>query len=484
MISGREALSSLQNALSSARRDEDRLVAMLNSAAEEAGRLRASQADAYRALARIRLDEISRDDVSQNLDSVERAALELLDRRKGSLARAAETRRELMARIAEAQAARADAVARLEVALEAVDDQRERTQARLESDEAWVAQRRALSHATDVARGAAEKAERSEAEKAEKTRPYEADRLFVYLWKRGYGTPAYRRSGLVRYFDGRVARLIGYDEARPNYFMLNEIPLRLGEHAARLAEAVEREAQLLADIERNALEADGIAPLETALGEAETTLATAEERLASAEAALAELDADEHAALVDGVDPILRQALDLLGQAFAREDLRELQRRAQATPTPEDDRIVARLREIEMGIARVDSQIEETRKTALDLAKKRKELERSSENFRSKGYDDPFGGFVNERVIAQVIGGILGGVLSSRDLEKVLRDGFQRRPPRAPGNFGGGIKIPGGSPWGRGKSLGGSWGGSRGGGGFRTGGSMRGGGGFKTGGKF
>jgi hypothetical protein len=482
MISGREALSSLQNALAGARRDEDRLVAMLNSASEEAGRLRASQAEAYRALARIRLDEISRDDVSQKLDSVERAALELLDKRKASLERAAETRRALMARIDEAQAIRADAVARLEIALDAVDDQRERTQARLESDEAWVAQRRALSHAKDVARGAAEKAERSEAEKAEKTRPYEADRLFVYLWKRGYGTPAYRRSGLVRYFDGRVARLIGFDEARPNYFMLNEIPLRLREHAERLAEDVESEAQLLADIERRALEDDGIVPLETALGEAESELAAAEERLAGAERALAELDADEHAALVDGVDPMLRQALDLLGEAFAREDLRELQRRAQATATPEDDRIVARLRELEMTIKRVDSQIEETRKTALDLAKKRKELERSSENFRTKGYDDPFGGFVNERVIAQVIGGILGGALSSRDLEKVLRDGFQRRPPRAPGNFGGGIKIPGGSPWGRGKSMGGSWGGK--GGGFRTGGSMRGGGGFRTGGKF
>jgi hypothetical protein len=482
MISGREALSSLQKALAGARRDEDRLVAMLNSAAEEAGRLRASQADAYRALARIRLDEISRDDVSQKLDSVERAALELLDKRKASLARAAETRQELMARIAEAQATRADAVARLETALDAVDDQRERTQARLESDEAWVAQRRALSHAKDVARGAAEKAERSEAEKAEKTRPYEADRLFVYLWKRGFGTPAYRRSGLVRYFDGRIARLIGYEEARPNYFMLNEIPLRLGEHAARLGEDVETEAQRLADIERRALEDDGIVPLETALGEAEAHVSAAEEELAGAERALAELDADEHAALVDGLDPILRQALDLLGDAFAREDLRELQRRAQATATPEDDRIVARLRELEMTIKRVDSQVEETRKTALDLAKKRTELERSTDNFRTKGYDDPFGGFVNERVIAQVIGGILGGVLSSRDLEKVLRDGFQRRPPRAPGNFGGGIKIPGGSPWGRGKSMGGSWGGKSGG--FRTGGSMRGGGGFRTGGKF
>ncbi len=479
MISGREALSSLQNALTGARRDEDRLVAMLNSATEEAARLRASQADAWRALARIRLDAIAGEEVGGRLDSAERAALALLDRRKAALEQAAQKRRALMEAVAHAQAERAEAGAAVEEALERVDDLRERSQARLEDDKTWIAQRRALTHAKEVARAAEEKAVRSEAEKAEKKKPYENDALFAYLWKRGFGTPSYRASPLVRYFDGRVARLIGFEAARPNYFMLNEIPLRLREHAERLAQEVDDEAQALAAIERKALEEDGIAPLETALAAEEERLAEAEERLAEAEAELARLDEDEHAALVDGLDPIMRQALDLLGQALAREDLGELQRRALSTPTPEDDRIVARLRELEMAIARVDSQIEETRKAALDIARKRQELERSADDFRRKGYDDPFGGFVNERVIARVIGGILGGALSSRDLAKVLRDGFQRRPPRAPGNFGGGIKLPGGSPWGRGKSMGGSWGG----GGFRTGGSMR-GGGFRTGGKF
>jgi hypothetical protein len=479
MISGRDAFSKLHEALTGARRDEDRLVAMLNSATEEAARLRAEQAEAFRALARIRLDELSGKEVQGALDAAEDAALTLLDRRRKELEVAARRRRSLLDEIAEAQSARNAALAAVEAALEKVDDLREQTQARLENDEEWVAQRRALTLAKQVAEAAAEKAARSEAEKAEKKRPYEADALFMYLWRRGFGTPAYRAFPLARFLDGRVARLIGYLEARPNYFMLNEIPLRLREHAERLGEEAEEAAAKLAAIERRALEADGILPLEAALAEAENRAAETERHIASKEEELARLEAEEHAALAAGTDPVMREALDLVAGSLAREDLHDLHRKALETPTPEDEKIVARLKDLRTKIVRVDSQIEETRKAALEIAGKREELERSSKDFRRKGYDDPFGEFVNERVIVQVIAGILQGLLSSRDLEKVLRDGFQRRPPRTRGGFGGGIKLPGGGPWGAGRKMGGSWGG----GGLRTGGSMR-GGGFKTGGKF
>jgi hypothetical protein len=479
MISGREALSKLHEALTRARRDEDRLVAMLNSATEEAARLRAEQAESFRALARIRLDQMSGKEVDGTLNAAEDAALSLLDRRRKELEESARRRRSLLDEIAAAQGARTAALAAVESALEKVDDRREETQARLENDQEWVAQRRALTHAKQVAEAAAEKAARSESEKEEKKRPYEADALFVYLWRRGFGTPAYRTFSLARFLDGRVARLIGYQEARPNYFMLNEIPLRLREHAERLGEEAEAEAEKLAAIERRALEADGILPLEAALAEAENRAAEAERHLASKDEQLARLDAEEHAALAAGTDPMLREALDLVAGSLAREDLHELHRQALDTPTLEDEKIVARLKDLRTKIVRIDSQIEETRKAALDIARKRMELERSSEDFRKKGYDDSFGEFVNERIIVQVIAGILAGLLSSRDLEKVLRDGFQRRPPRTRGGFGGGIKLPGGGPWGGGRKMGGGWGG----GGFRTGGSMR-GGGFKTGGKF
>jgi hypothetical protein len=81
---------------------------------------------------------------------------------------------------------------------------------------------------------AEEKAAQAEADREEKRRPYEADPLFMYLWRRRFGTPGYQAGPLVHSLDRKVAHLIGYEEARVNYAMLMELPQRLREHAERL----------------------------------------------------------------------------------------------------------------------------------------------------------------------------------------------------------------------------------------------------------
>jgi hypothetical protein len=81
------------------------------------------------------------------------------------------------------------------------------------------------------------KAIQAEADREEKRRPYEADPLFMYLWRRRYGTRDYKASNFVRYFDRKVAHLIGFETARINYTMLMELPDRMREHADRLKAA-------------------------------------------------------------------------------------------------------------------------------------------------------------------------------------------------------------------------------------------------------
>jgi hypothetical protein len=81
---------------------------------------------------------------------------------------------------------------------------------------------------------AEEKAAQAEADREEKRRPYEADPLFMYLWRRRFGTREYQASRLVHFLDRKVAHLIGYEDARVNYTMLMELPQRLREHAERL----------------------------------------------------------------------------------------------------------------------------------------------------------------------------------------------------------------------------------------------------------
>jgi hypothetical protein len=99
------------------------------------------------------------------------------------------------------------------------------------------------------------KAVQAEADREEKRRPYEADPLFMYLWRRRYGTRDYRASNFVRYFDRKVAHLIDFETARTNYAMLLELPERLREHAERLKAAGLAEpgldpARRIADLQR------------------------------------------------------------------------------------------------------------------------------------------------------------------------------------------------------------------------------------------
>jgi len=63
MISGRQALATIEQTIGQARGEEGRLDAALKSAADQMARLRAERMDAFRALARLKLDTMTRDGV-------------------------------------------------------------------------------------------------------------------------------------------------------------------------------------------------------------------------------------------------------------------------------------------------------------------------------------------------------------------------------------------------------------------------------------
>ncbi|MCM5552495.1 hypothetical protein [Pleomorphomonas sp. NRK KF1] len=472
MISAQQALNDIERAILGVRRDEDRLVAMLADTKAEGDRLRTEKADAFRALARLRLDAIARDEVVGELDSVERRARVVLDKRRDRLSELKASREGALLKLDALEDKREEAVKLRDEAIDAVEAKTDAVEARLATEDEWQSLTAAIKAAETTATAAEEKRRQAEEDRAVKGKPYEDDRLFFYLWQRGYGTSTYRAGPLTRYFDGKVARLAGYDAARVNYFMLTEIPLRLAEHAERLKADVASAIAARQAHERAALEADGIVPLEAAVADADRALAKVETDIARVRSDVDSIDKETATALDDNGDPAVRGVIDDLAGTLARADMVDLVRRAEATPTPEDDRIVKRLRQIERDLVRVDAQADELRRTSIDIANKRQELEHSRDTFRRNGYDRPNGSFSNGEVIGNLIGGIISGAITAAVLEGAFRDGYRRgRSPRRD-DFGGGH-------WGGG----GSWGGGSGGGGFRTGGGS-GGGGFKTGGGF
>lgn len=472
VISAREALRSMEKAISGARREEDRITEMLRSAVDDAARLRQEKAEALKALARIRLEHIAADETLGRLDSAEQRALDALERHNLAVSEAAIGVEEARSDLAAAEEARNAAAVAAEAAVAAVDALVDETYARMIDDPAWAAQTEVLQAAEARAAAADEKAAQAEADREEKRKPYESDPLFMYLWQRGFGTQQYRAAPIVRYGDARVAQLIGYHAARPNYHMLMEIPRRLREHAGRLRDAADAELAKRERIERAALVASGIEPLEANADKADEALEAAEDRVEDLRQDMAAA-ADEHAKKADDRnDAQLQAALNALAEEMGRESLTQLYREALKTATTRDEEIVQRLRALEAKLERREAEAEEVRRTATELAARRTQLEQSRDHFRQSGFDDPRGQFANGDIIGTAIEAVVRGAMTSGALNRALRDGFSRRMPRAGGSFGGGLKSRRSSPMGRSRSSGSRSGGRSRGGGFRTGGGF------------
>lgn len=464
MITASDALGSIERAARGIRDDENRLSETIRSAAQEAAHLKTEQTAQFQALAKIRLDTLQQKDVVGTLSNAERLALAALASLEKKLDELEARGRSLDKDLAAAQEDRIEKAKAVATAKDAVNLREIETHKRLAENVEWQALLAKATGAGDRAVAANEKAVQSEKDRDEKSKPYLSDKLFVYLWQRGYGTSAYRGGVFARIGDGYVARTISYEEARQNYFTLTEIPRRLREHADRLRDAAEEEKARLAAFERKEMEADGIMELEKAEKAATDALDASARRIKEIENSRSTLDAERSSLVSGDAEQGMRQITADLATALARQDMQTLLRNAMLTPTPEDERIVGLLQKIEDRLDRLQRQADDARNAQIALARKRAELERAQDNFTRIGYDRRGGSFINEQLIGSIIGSIIGGAMSSRDLDDALRSGYRERPrPRNIDiNLGGGF-------WGGG---GGSWGGGGGGGGFRTGGGF------------
>ena len=187
MFTGRDALSSVEQAITQVRANESQLDRALQSAMAEAERLRAEEAEGFRMLARIRLDALVRNEVIGNIDAIERRALGMIQKHRQAIEALARRRDEAQAVLDKAEAGKHDRDQNLAQAMDALDQLRHRTAERIKTDAGWRVAKDAAEAADKVAANADQKAARSEADLAEKRKPYEDDPLFMYLWNKKHG---------------------------------------------------------------------------------------------------------------------------------------------------------------------------------------------------------------------------------------------------------------------------------------------------------
>ncbi len=513
VITGRDALHRLDTLTSSAREEFDASARAAEGHSRRRTDLVRLKSEAYRELAKMRLDVIKAG-ADDTLSAAETEAERLLVEHEKFVA-------SIEADVAQAETALKDAEAKrrageteVDAALSAYETLTETVEKEVQSDAGYLALKQAYEESKSIALRAEQKLDLAKTDRAEKGKPYETDPLFSYLWQRRYLTPEYNKGGLSRMLDGWVAKLCRYEEAHMNFARLTELPDRIGEHLAsmRLEEA---EAQAAIErLEAQRLEERGANKLAGELVQAREKLKALDADLSIAEAKNSGLREQQERAASGDAGP-QEQARRVIEEGLAKASFPDLKVLAAETTTPDDDRIVdalirLRTEELQMEVNwRNVEALPARRRAGADT------LETVRRRFKEAGLDSPYvmvlRGAFEAALEAYGKGPAPDGEALWRAIQATIRqaprdddDYFGGR--RRGRNIGVGEVVAGvilgevikqatrGGRWGGGGWGGGGWGGGGssggggrsggfGGGGFKSGGGF-GGGGFKTGGKF
>ena len=510
-IRGPEALASLDEAMRDIRREEDEISKRLARSAERIAKIKEGEAELFRQLAQLRLDPAIQSELDGAISSAELKARGMLKNHAAEMSQAEKSVADSDGVLARLTAERAEALRAYEGHQGELKALASRFGDTIARDPQFAAKRRQANELAEIAAQSMRKTEQAEADQQDKGKPYRDDPLFMYLWEAGYGTASYRANNLIRYFDGLVANVVGFQKARPNFTMLNEIPLRLREHAERqieIAQAAEAEVDAL---EMQGIDNAGGKPLREAMEAAQAKIDALDAQIIAAEDQRDEATRTL-AEFSQGGDPAFESALAQLATALGREDIQTLLAEARRTRTAQDDTIVAQIDDARARAKEEDAETREQKERLKTLAARRRELEDIQWEFKKQRFDDPRSTFREEKLVGDLLNDFLRGGISAAS----YWDQWQRSQNWSAGtsDWGGGVGLPNNgrqsnSPWGdgggtfkwpdssfggnsgqrprSGGGFGGGWGGRpSGGGGFsrpRTGGGKK-SGGFKTGGGF
>jgi hypothetical protein len=484
MLSGAQTLQQLDHGLSSVRTEINHIDHELNQVSLTLHANRHAQAQSLKELAEIRLDELSGKTFTGDLEAADQRALALLEERRHAweglekdIATATQTLVELESERAAQQAVVSDRA-------QAIIDCEHRIQGELEVDAGYQQQLQEARELDSIAVEAEQKAEQAEQDKQEKGRPYEENELFMYLWRRKYGTPDYEAGPLTRYLDRWVESLCDYDEYRVNYWTLLEIPGRLQSHAETARSHSESALDELAALETAKAQDAGLPELQDAHARAQADLDDIDDRIGQQEAAHNQL-LQQRTAFAEARDAYMMQSLQALSDALSNKSLLELNDAAHKTISEQDNRLVRELADLREQHNDLEEELRDHRRMHEAKLARLQEFEQVRHRFKRRRFDDVRSGFGNESLITAMLGQFLNGLINSNELWRVLERHQRHRDVGAWPDFGsGGLGRPRSrrSPWHLPRGRGGLPGGfrlprsggwrSRGGGGFRTGGGF------------
>ncbi len=475
MTSGRKAYDDLNRQVETLRRQAAKASGRLDELTRRDEQARAEEGRQTALLAKFRLDELAAQRVGQSLGSAEREAMVQMAHKQVAQERCEQA---IQASVAVQR--------QLEQQRQALVGESDTLRARVEREHLEVAERtratpewQALSERADRLSGQAaladDKADVAEADRLEKGKPYESDRLFVYLWQRRYGGASYRAGALARTLDGWVAGLIRYKEAARNYRLLVALPMHLRRHAEDLRRQADAAQDELATMESQALLEAGVHALQDQVNELDQRIAALAAQISEEEKKHANL-LQQRGEMAEGRDEYTRKALAALTRAIEQASGDELRRDSAVTPSRVDDSAAVGIEQARQSRKILAGELVSARREHEGVMASLQRVEELRRRFRERQYDSGDSEIDDGLDWDDVLGGVMRGVLEmGRAWERVQRNQRFRMPK--------GIEFPGGIFGGGSSSRRRGGGGGFGGGGFKGGGGF-GGGGFKSGGGF
>ncbi len=448
MVTGRDNLDLINQHLYQAQAQQGESSRRLEDLHRQLDAIRLEMSNGYRELARLRLDDLQAGQVISHLNETDQALFMLVQNLKRTRLNLKEQIEASRTRQRQLEAHRKELEQQRDEAGEARQRQLEQTHTRLSATDAYRQQQERAQQAGAIARQADDKATRTEQDRQAKSKPYEADHLFMYLWNRRFLTPDYRGGWFTRQLDNWVAKIIDFQRNRANYYMLLELPRRLRDHATKVKQTAQLEAQALQTMERQAAEADGFPALQARVQEAERQLQKLDADIEAEETQHQKLLAEE-AQFNAGTDPLSKQIIDLQAAALAKEPLPSLFQKARNTPRPEDDVIVAKIDQLHQRQEQLAQEIQSLNTILQQQQRNMGELAEVRRRYRQRGYDGYDSRFPGDFALAVLLGRMLDGLANPDTVWGEIDRQHQSSGPAdgwggLGGDFGGGGDVTGG----------------------------------------
>lgn len=436
-FSGSQALAEIEHTLGELRQNLSTREAELLSIKKQADENLRNQTELLRELANYRLDAIEAENVLSALNHSDAQAKQYLAQRdeaqlkltteiaqQDTLIKNAEHRR---LELAAAHTEKVKAV----VALEA------KIQEQLDSDAEYQALFEKAEQGDSMADRAEDKATQAQQDRRNKGHAYEKDKIFSYLWDRGFGTSEYKGRGLFKALDSWCARLCKFDQARVDYWTLLEIPKRLASHASLLRQESDDAIASLERYEKAAADKLGLPNLQSQTVDTQAELDNQDALIETLESKRNTLQLGMSQYLT-GQDEFSLRATQVLVNFMDGKDGSFLKSMAKETYDQKDDLLGADLDDLRDEFNALQPLLAEQKELQRKATERLNELEKVRQKFKSHHYDDLRSSFKNSNLVVSILGQFILGLVSSIDVWRVLAELQQHRQQSGMPDFGSG----------------------------------------------